>query len=256
MDIVREYVKYNGVYYDKALLPYVNHFSLKKLGKKIGNVAKDAVQMGAAPVKLAVASVTGKPAKIKYNTKLGKVVGGIHDESTKKLTATVKRVGDTITLGGASKLANVVRKKEYKEKPGQYNELRPSNTGVKFIDKLSDKMNPVTQVAGTIAGGYTLASGVKTLAGKTNIPASALSQVAEYAKVGLSDDPSSYRDTQLLEDMKNGNEIPGGEYKNKLGSFFSGEMSPIVIIIAIVLLVIAVSASGKGKGSTSNYRRK
>lgn len=232
-----------------------NNFSLKKAFKKVTNVVKDTVQMGAAPIKLAVSSVTGKPAKLNYKTKIGKIVGGIHDESTKKLTATVKRVGDTITLGGASKLANVVRKDEYKEKPGQYGELRPSNTGIGWIDKASDKLNPFTQVAGTIAGGYSLASGVKTLAGKTKIPASVFSQLAEKLKVGSGDvDPNSLKDTNLLKDFLNGNEYPETESNLKLGGMF-GEINPIMIALAIGVLIL-LAMSGGGKKSVYTYRGK
>jgi len=236
-----------------------NDFSLKKLGKKIGNVAKDAVTLGKAPIALAVSSVTGKKPKLEYKTKVLGAVGKIHDESTKKLTGTVKAVGDTITLGYATKAANLVRKKENREQAYKYHELEKSNTGMKFVDKASGVVGKVAPVAGALVGGYTLASGLKTAAAKTKIPTAILQQAAERLRVGANTDADTLRDTSLLEDFKNGREEVRDDESNDDGNLLAGfgNVSPIMIgiaILALILLAMGSRGSSNNSGSTRTYK--
>jgi len=243
----------NEIYYGR------NNFSLKKLGKKIGNIGKDVITLGKAPIALAVSSVTGKKPKLNYKTKVLGAVGKIHDESTKKLTGTVKAVGDTITLGYATKATNLLRKKEDRETAYKYHELEKSNTGMKFVDKASGVVGKVAPVAGALVGGYTLASGLKTAAAKTGLPSSILNQAVQKLKVGANDDADSLRDTSLLEDFKNGNEEVRdddyGDDGNLLAGF--GNVSPIMIGIAILALIfLAMGSSGSSSNGSTKYRRK
>jgi hypothetical protein len=244
MDIRTDIERGRRVYYPP------NHFSLKKAFKKVGNIAKDAVTLGTAPVKLAVSSVTGKKPKIQYKTKVLGAIGKIHDESTKKLTGTVKAVGDTITLGYATKAANLLRKKEDREQAYKYHELKRSDTGMKFVDKASGIVGKAAPIAGSIVGGYSLASGIKSLSKSTKIPPDILNQLKN--KIGAKGELVS---TELLDNMVSGNEIGGfgdDDDENLLASF--GGPSILWIGLAIVALVLLASSKG-GQRTIKRYRR-
>lgn len=225
-----------------------DHFSLKDLGKGISNVAKDAVKLGVAPVKQAISSVTGKQYDTKFSTGVGKTLNAVQSTGAKLLNTTVKSAADTITFGGATKLANVVRSKENKEKPFDYNESRNlGNTGVKVVDKIAPTLGTVSKVVGGIAGSATLASGIKTLAEKSKIPANVLNQVKTQAQMGLMNNPQNLQSTQQLQDMKDGNELPYPDFSangNSLASF-SGTKIMFIGLAIVVLLLLASSKHGQ-----------
>lgn len=238
-----------------------DHFSLKKTFKKIGNVAKDAVKLGVQPVKLAVASVTGKPVNTTYSTKLGAVVGKVHDTGNKALTSTAKGFADTITGGLATKAANVLRKDKYKEKAFAYNEMK--NSGGPSFGKTLDKVATVLPTVGAVAGGVVAGAmagnkalslgkkqeqsnmkdsnieiGQNVLTGQTPLQ---LEKPVEYQKPRFESEPytggpASYRN--MVSDQQPSD--------NKLTASMDlgfGKLTPMtigIIVVAIILLVVAV----------------
>lgn len=169
MEVSRDRIRTSAIYGNPVVVParkkkrllvvrkrfQPDHFSLKKVAKGIGNVAKDVVKLSVQPVKLAVASVTGKPVNTTYSTKVGAIVGKVHDTGSKALTATVKGFADTVTGGLATKAANLVRKDEYKEKAFSYNEQK-SAVGAdlgKTLNKVAAVLPTVGAVTGGVVGG-------------------------------------------------------------------------------------------------------
>lgn len=241
----------------------VDNFSLKKIVKSVGNavgdaaksvaktttnVVSDATKLGLQPVKLAVASVTGKPVNTSYSTGIGKIVGAIHDTGSKALTATAKGFADTITGGLATKAANLLRKDENKEKAFSYNEMKPgAATGVKFIDKVGAILPTTGAIVGGTAAG--IFAGNKALGGSK--------QTASNQKPTGVSTGSNVLDQQLplntdISLSPPNNNLPGGlpsSVNNNTGSniktasFSFPEMSPMLmvgIVIAVILLALAV----------------
>jgi hypothetical protein len=239
-----------------------DNFSLKKLGKGIVNVAKDSVKLAVAPVKLAVSSVTGKPVKTEYSTKVGKVVAKVHDTGSKALTSTVKGFADTVTGGYATKAANLLRKDEYKEKPFAYNEQKKSIANDISLGKTLDKVAVVLPTVGAVAGGTVagVLAGNKALSltkkqGSDNMKNSGL-EIGPNVITGmpvlgsespkLNEFPKS--GGELIKGVPHASEFSPIQQTQQPGvptmqaSFGNFELNPMtigIIVVAIILLVIA-----------------
>lgn len=166
----REYIGQSQAFRDRALelitkygwhhndlLLYTGLKKKKKTGllKGITNVISDVAKLSVAPVTQAVSSVSGKPIDLKLKTGAAKTIGAIQETGAKSLNSLVKGFADTVTLGYATKAANLVRKDKYKEKAFKYNEMTPTQykTGVKFLDKTAQILPAGSAaVGGAVAG--------------------------------------------------------------------------------------------------------
>lgn len=233
----------------------VDNFSLKKTFRKIGDVATDIGKLSVQPVKLAVSSVTGKPVNTKYSTKVGAIVGKVHDTGNKALTSTAKGFADTITVGYATKAANLIRKDKFKEKAFAYNEMK--NSGGPSLGKTLDKVATVLPTVGAVAGGVVAGTvaGKKALSltkkqGESNMKNSDI-QIGQNVLTGQTPIPSdkykyepepytggapSYRN---MEPEK----LTAPENLTASMDFGFGKLTPVtigIVIVAIILLVLAV----------------
>lgn len=241
----------------------VDNFSHKKTFRKIGDVASDIGKLSVQPVKLAVSSVTGKPVNTKYSTKVGAIVGKIHDTGNKALTSTAKGFADTITGGYATKAANLIRKDRYKEKAFAYNEMK--NSGGPSLGKTLDKVATVLPTVGAVAGGVVAGTvaGKKALSltkkqGESNMKNSDI-QIGQNVLTGQTPIPSdkykyepelytggapSFRNMEP-EKLTAPEKISSGRPENLTASMNLGfgKLTPVtigIIIVAIILLVFAV----------------
>jgi hypothetical protein len=137
--------------------------SLKSFVKKVGKAAKKvgnfAGDLGKGVAKNAIApleSITGKDWDPNYRTKAGRAIAVSADKGTNMLHVAGKAFADGISGGNATKLANKLRKKEYREKPFKYNELnmtgKHNSTGIKMVDKSYSTLGKVTTVGAGIFG--------------------------------------------------------------------------------------------------------
>lgn len=125
-----------------------------KLTTGVGKVVGDSAKIAVSPIKQGVSSITGKPVDLKLQTKAGKVVGGVTDIGGNALHSLAKGFADTVTLGYATKAANLIRKDENKEKAFAYNEMKQlPNTGIKVIDKVGAVLPTVSAAIGGAAAG-------------------------------------------------------------------------------------------------------
>lgn len=225
-----------------------NHFSLKGLVKDIG-------KMAAMPITLGVSSVTGKkPGKMmEFDTKAAKVAGGVFKTGSDIMHSAAKSFGDTITLGYATKAANLLRKDENKEKAYQYGEMAAGDTGMKVVDKVGDVGKKVGVVAGGLFGGAQLGKGVGKLAKKTGVNANVLNQGLNKIAAG-NNEPTELQDTSLLDSMISGNEdiSLSGDESDLTQAGFLGLSNTTVMVFAAILFVLLILGTSKKGG----YRRR
>jgi hypothetical protein len=126
---------------------------IRKAAKKVGYFAGDIGKTLSYTAASSVNSVTGHKYTPKYKTKIGKVLGGINEKGTDNVKLLGKGFADGLTNGGATKMANKVRKKENRETPfSGYTESRKITTGVDWLDKGLDKSGKVSVGIGATIG--------------------------------------------------------------------------------------------------------
>jgi hypothetical protein len=225
-----------------------NHFSLKGLVKDIG-------KMAAMPITLGVSSVTGKkPGKMmEFDTKAAKVAGGVFKTGSDILHTAAKSFGDTVTLGYASKAANLLRKDENKEKAYQYGEMAAGDTGLKVVDKVGDVGKKIGVYGGALFGGAQLGKGIAKVAKKTGVNSNILNQGLNKIAAG-NNEPMELTDTALLDQMVSGNEdlMLTGEDDLQTQAGFLGMSDTTVMIIAAVIFILLILGTNKKGG----YRRR
>lgn len=124
---------------------------LGKIAKGIGNVVTDAVKIGVQPITSAVSSVTGKTIDLGYSTKAGSTVGGVTKVGVESGNTLFKSFADTATGGLASKGANLLRKDEFKESPGNYYETRTQTFTSGPLQKFEAANEKASVVVGSLA---------------------------------------------------------------------------------------------------------
>lgn len=94
--------------------------------KKIAGFGKDVVNLSVQPFVTAYNSVTGKDVQLEYETKVVDKVAGLSEKINVSINVVAKKWADSITGGYATKAVNLIRKDEYKEIAGKYNEAKDS----------------------------------------------------------------------------------------------------------------------------------
>jgi hypothetical protein len=141
---------------------------LKKVGNFVGDLGKGIAKVTVAPLE----SVTGREQyKPKFRTKAGGTIARSMDKGTKALHIAGKSFADTVTMGNATKLANKVRKKEYRESAYSYNEMKNISRdkfGIKPLDKAYNLAGAGAVVVGQAFGARALAGGTGKVLNKLN----------------------------------------------------------------------------------------
>jgi hypothetical protein len=135
----------------------------KKVGNFFGDVGKGIAKNAIAPLE----SVTGRDWNPGYRTKAGRAIAVAADKGTNMLHVAPKAFADGFTGGRATKWANNLREKKYREKPFKYNEMNMqgshNSTGVKTLDKGFNILGKGTAAgAGVFGQVYAIAGAAKT----------------------------------------------------------------------------------------------
>jgi len=118
---------------------------------KVVNAVKDVGKILVQPVTSSISSITGKDINLKYDTKLGKAVGGTVKVGTDSVHIVGKTFADTVTGGYATKAANVIRKDEYKEVPGLYQEQKNQVFNSGLLSKFESGSEKGAVIVGSVA---------------------------------------------------------------------------------------------------------
>lgn len=184
----------NEIFMNSGLKRKDNSF-LESVGKVAVDVAKGVSYVAAAPVN----SITGHVYDPGLETKLGGVLGGTAIIGTDSVNLMAKTFVDTVSFGGGSKLANVIRKDENKESAGNYMESKSKTDEVSSL-KAFEK---VSKGGAAIIGSYFGAKALESSDLAKNI--NQVGQLLDVAQGGFTDvssepyvDPSTQGDSTFM----------------------------------------------------------